>query len=917
MSRFYTPTATPTVDYGRRLPIDVMIQGLAGAQQSYDINKSIFDAARDKYLNMDYISASGFDDADTYNRLQQEYEEMANSALQAYGNDYSLMGPELDKIKSKISKDFSKQGDAYGLMSRYAGYAQASKDWEEGIKTGKYKESDWQTAFLPQMSRKFRREDGKGYNPISVSMIGRPDYNKAIMDFIKEFPEYNWFIEKQHNGLIEVTEMEQKAFMDDLENYLSTIPGHNEWKQRDIEYMKSNATPEELLGIASAKKKETISALEDKRLAYEAQLAAAKKAGKNPQEFQDLIDATEEGINRLWDDSNPSYIPDDAYVDHLLSKEYDQAITAPFAGFEYVKEKSRSHIQDPQWKFWADMQLEKERHKNNKALEDYKKYLNAGIAWVEPGKAISENITLSKINEDTELRRTAMQQHADNFNLSKKQVMKSMGMQTEIINPGKASDDPQYAAKQKEKVRNSWNSFDTMFENYQRYLDTGKEAYIKGWTPQQLSGMKSNYENIYLQREEYANRKIELQNFLVANNNFKQAMLANPKIASELKEQYQEYLKNNSKEGKGIGTAGSVITETGKGVLQTALAYTGAAVFPPLMIVPTLVKGKAAYEVANAATKGKSDNTGKKVMSEDEFMDVVFGVKTAQEMHEQGYKMWGMKDYNDSGWTDNIFRKETLSNAIDEVRNEELAFTSNIITMNGGLFTEKLTKGINESLNNKGHLTGYTTAEGIDAQQELESKLPKGATNLKFEALPIVGGLSDWSNGFSVKVTYEVPGDGSKKEIGSTTVDVKADPIQQNAFEEFYQIMYKETANLPFSQAQKQKQIAAENYAKNRFRGQLTDAIIAYDSGNEFTLHDSAEGIIYKMSPEGFRNGKVAYGLTMLLPDSSSPTGFQEVQPNDQYQFEVRGKNTKGIEDSIPGLLQYIGSGLIERDLSK
>jgi len=233
MSRFFRTSSTPITDYGEQYPIEAIAMGLAGRQQSYNINKAEWEAKLQAIEDTPYLKL-GLGDEQAHEELMNKYQKLIDES--SSNPDFSQMGSQLEFIKREIKKDFGINGPASALTGRYNEYAKWSDEYKKGIQEGKYYEGD-ERRFIEGFNQ-FKGE--KGMNSLGVdSLVARPDIDTKVTNYIDKIlkDEKNVRIEKSEDGryIIKTTEggIREQRLNNGLNNYINTIPGYKEWMSWD------------------------------------------------------------------------------------------------------------------------------------------------------------------------------------------------------------------------------------------------------------------------------------------------------------------------------------------------------------------------------------------------------------------------------------------------------------------------------------------------------------------------------------------------------------------------------------------------------------------------------------------------------------------------------------------------------------
>lgn len=241
MSRFFRTSQTPIVDYGEQYPIEAIAMGLAGRQQSYNINKAEWEAKLQAIEDTPYLKL-GLGDEQAHEELMNKYQKLIDES--SSNSDFSQMGSQLEFIKREIKKDFGINGVASALKNRYTEGATFSEDFKKRVEGSELYAED-QGMFTSQF-KKFYNDNGE-INSLGVPTIeNRPDYQKKISDWMKstlkdrtdvelyKTPDGKYWITNKYTGVRE------QDLTNSLNSFLETIPGHQQWRKRDMgEYYKS------------------------------------------------------------------------------------------------------------------------------------------------------------------------------------------------------------------------------------------------------------------------------------------------------------------------------------------------------------------------------------------------------------------------------------------------------------------------------------------------------------------------------------------------------------------------------------------------------------------------------------------------------------------------------------------------------
>jgi len=373
MSRYFSTSRNYTgIDYGSQVPIEAIAGALAGRQKSYDDNAASidkFNAYRQSVKHLTGKIGEELGDVEAAKQLSNKYDELINTAIEKHDEDYSKIQGSIRQIKSEAVKDFGPNGIATALENRYTEYNTGITALQKRQEENKLNDADM---YLSTQGLNKLGEEGN-YNSLNMrSFSDRPDINDKALKFIQNAAKEKSTIFTKSNepggmyGYIIKDDVERKKFMNELQSYLTTIPGFNSMMQRDLEYQK--AIPELNEGL----NEETLRSRMDGIKEVDLQLSQFQEMLKNPKDYNTSTEEINKMIglftdlkSTIDDPSNSKYVSDE----ELEVRNYIKQKTQSFSAMEYENHE-QSLTTDWVQKAYLNDKLTRKRDSDKKALED-------------------------------------------------------------------------------------------------------------------------------------------------------------------------------------------------------------------------------------------------------------------------------------------------------------------------------------------------------------------------------------------------------------------------------------------------------------------------------------------------------------------------------------------------------------------
>jgi len=498
MSKYFQTSSTPIVDYGKHLPLEAIMAGLQAKQTAFDDYSSLIEEYEDQIANISYLDGPYGEllgDKEAGQNLIEEYRSLIEEGVKEIGGDYSKARGLTNKLKSRVRKDFSRDGLGYALEARQAQAAKELETLAERLEKNNVSESDlsyWGMNLNPL------GEEGN-YNQLGAPTISdRPDLNQAIMEFIKAYPDKeNTYFKKGSgptSGYIVKENVKVKEFMEDLKPYFYNIPGAKEAMQRDLFVAKNNPESAKLLTESAT----------NMRLKYvnniEESLDELETIKKDPKAFgytKEEIASAEANLleqKSSFNDPQDSNYKDD---DYLIEDYYVMGKLAPYSGFEYTNIE-KSITQDWRARELFRDQLERKR-KTDQDLDDARNiFMGPGaINSVEMERIINKlPETINTTRKDLENSKYEM----GNF------------MQSAIQ---QYSDTPiNYSTVEGTKAAKATKVYlENLFDGYEQAQKNGTAGeFINSLNEKDKNFLSDNYNPYLLNREKIANQHAQLLN---------------------------------------------------------------------------------------------------------------------------------------------------------------------------------------------------------------------------------------------------------------------------------------------------------------------------------------------------------------------------------------------------------------------
>lgn len=503
MSRFFRTSGTPIVEYGYQYPVEIIAAALENRQGAYDKNKADWEAQIQAIEDTPYLKL-GLGDEQAYAELKSKYDKLINEV--PVDADYSRINSQLNSLKREINSDFGANGVGSGLRGRYDEYYTGLKELDKRREKNLLTDED---IFLAkQKLNKFYNENNE-INSIGLQNFSdRVDVGKYALEFISKVPEekrdrFLRYDPKNPNSMygyiVKETE-EGKQFINELQQYLMTIPGFKSGMSRDIEYR--NLTQGDIEAQNNLKDRmEIISSIDN-------QILKMEEMKKNPKAFGTTIKEIEEGINEFnimkqsYDDpKSQNYIKDE----NIQAERYLKEQVAPFTGMEY---KNITRDLETDWIVKANYEhtLALDRQKKAKELEEAANRTTfIANGQITPNQVASELVKLpehiAKADE------TIKKENATVQNIYSKAGAIQANIRMKFTNP--AEYEKQVAAQKEVETK-----VDNLMDG--RYIaeQNGTTAdYYKTLSVEDKEFVQTYYNSFVLARQAAADAYVQKQNF--------------------------------------------------------------------------------------------------------------------------------------------------------------------------------------------------------------------------------------------------------------------------------------------------------------------------------------------------------------------------------------------------------------------
>lgn len=503
MSRFFRTSQTPIVDYGYQAPIEIIAGAMDARQQSYDTNKALWEQQIQAIEDTPYLK-KGLGDEDAYKQLQTKYQTLIDEA--STNPDFSQMGSQLDYLKREVSKDFGINGVATGLKSRHDEYYTALKELRDRREKNLINDADLYLA--EQNLNKFYNESGEISGLGMQSFSDRPEVGKYALEFIAKVPEekrdrFLKYDPKNPNSMygyiVKETE-EGKQFMNELQQYLLTIPGFQSAMARDLKY--DNLINSDVVLQDDLKDRmQMISSIDN-------QILKLEEMKKNPKAFGTTVEEINQAINEFKNQKDSYDNPNSQdYVSNesLQMQRYLNKQVAPFSAMEY---KNITRDLEADWIVKANYEhaLALERQKKAKELEEA-----ANRATFIANGQITENQIageLSKLPENIAKADSQIQDANSKIqDIYTKGGGPSANIRMKFTNPEEYN-------KQVEKEKAGKQKVDGLMLGRYQAAQTGKLAeYDASLTGEDREFVQSYYDDFILAKENAATAYVQKANF--------------------------------------------------------------------------------------------------------------------------------------------------------------------------------------------------------------------------------------------------------------------------------------------------------------------------------------------------------------------------------------------------------------------
>lgn len=251
MAKYFSTSQTPIVDFRYKVPIDAIAMGLQGRQNTWNQEESLIDNSFKLVDSVKHLTGSlgeQYGDVEAAKSLQQKYDDMLEQGLAEIGNDYSKAGKLRRKIEQEISKDFGANGVAGALESRYASQIKREEYAQSMVKDGGWDNTDYQN-YLSQ-GTPLETENGYNSNISGDLWSKRPEMHELLPDMVAKLPDvYKDFLKPTADGkwVVSTKGKTPEQIRTVLTGYLQSVPGFNEWFQRDLQ---AQLTPEHVTQAA-------------------------------------------------------------------------------------------------------------------------------------------------------------------------------------------------------------------------------------------------------------------------------------------------------------------------------------------------------------------------------------------------------------------------------------------------------------------------------------------------------------------------------------------------------------------------------------------------------------------------------------------------------------------------------------------
>lgn len=244
MGKFFSTSQTPIVDFKYKVPVEAIAMGLKGRQDTWNQEESLIDESFQLVDQVKHITGTlgeEYGDVEAAQSLQNKYDSLLEQGLSEIGDDYSKAGKLRRKIEQEVRRDFGANGLAGALESRYADLARRQEYGQKMIQDGGWDNADYQN----YLSQGTPLESASGYNSsLSNEMWGaRAPLHELLPNIVSKMPDtYKQFMQLTPDGKFYISAQGKDAqeIKNYLTGYLQSVPGFNEWFQRDLQSFMSS-----------------------------------------------------------------------------------------------------------------------------------------------------------------------------------------------------------------------------------------------------------------------------------------------------------------------------------------------------------------------------------------------------------------------------------------------------------------------------------------------------------------------------------------------------------------------------------------------------------------------------------------------------------------------------------------------------